>query len=221
MLTNTVLDDCMTVAACSNTQRMDRSLPKATPALAKSVWHNQKRPSARSVARAMTAAGYPVHFTTVARWKRHGWADTDGVHPLDQARAALDSIAPLLTGDPMTNADDLTEDADDNLDGPSDAEHLSRVARELSLTFIRVANAIRLSVASLVASRPNELADLIDALVACGKAANAATLQAERLERGPTKEGLALEDWPGLRHRGASALRTNMRPEADKFQRQS
>jgi hypothetical protein len=105
---------------------MDQSFPKATPALAKSVWQNQKRPSARSVARAMTAAGYPVHFTTVARWKRHGWADTDGVHPLDQARAALDSIAPLLTGDPMTKAEDLTEGTDDNLDGLSDAERLSR-----------------------------------------------------------------------------------------------
>src|SRR6516225_411539 len=81
---------------------MKRSLPKATPSLAKSVWQNQKRPSARSVARAMTAAGYPVHFTTVARWKAQGWpTQTDDVHPLDQARAALDSIAPLLTGDPI------------------------------------------------------------------------------------------------------------------------
>ena len=50
----------------------------------------------------MTAAGYPVHFTTVARWRAQGWpTQTDDVHPLDQARAALDSIAPLLTGDPI------------------------------------------------------------------------------------------------------------------------
>jgi hypothetical protein len=169
---------------------MDQSFPKATPALAKSVWQNQKRPSARRVARAMTAGGYPVHFTTVARWKRHGWADTDGVHPLDQARAALDSIAPLLTGDPMTKAEDLTSEAKDNLDGLSDTERLRRAARELSLTFIRVANAIELSVASLVASRPSEVAALIDALVACGQAANAATLQVEHMERGP---GLAVK----------------------------
>ena len=168
---------------------MDQSFPKATPALAKSVWQNQKRPSARSVARAMTAAGYPVHFTTVARWKRHGWADTDGVHPLDQARAALDSIAPLLTGDPMTKAEDLISEAKDNLDGLSDTDRLRRAARELSVTFIRVANAIERSVASLVASRPSEVAALIDALVACGRAANAATLQAERIERGPPLTG--------------------------------
>ena len=171
---------------------MNRTFPKATPALAKSVWQNQKRPSARSVARAMTAAGYPVHFTTVARWKRHGWADTDGVHPLDQARAALDSIAPLLTGDPMTKAEDLIREAKDNisevkdnLDALSDTERLRRAARELSITFILVATAIEQSVPLLVASRPSELAALIDALVACGQAANAATLQAERMEREP------------------------------------
>ena len=176
---------------------MDQSFPKATPALAKSVWQNQKRPSARRVARAITAAGYPVHFTTVARWKRYGWSDIDGVHPLDQARAALDSIAPLLTGDPMTKAEDLIREAKDNiseakdnLDALSDTERLRRAARELSITFILVATAIEQSVPLLVASRPSELAALIDALVACGQAANAATLQAERMERGP---GLAVK----------------------------
>jgi len=169
---------------------MDQSLPKATPALAKSVWQNQKRPSARNVARAMTAAGYPVHFTTVARWKAQGWpTHINDVHPLDQARAALDSIAPLLTGDPMTKAEDLISEAKDNLDGLSDTDRLRRAARELSVTFIRVANAIERSVASLVASRPSEVAALIDALVACGRAANAATLQAERIERGPPLTG--------------------------------
>jgi hypothetical protein len=30
------------------------------------------RPSARTVAIALTHAGRPVHFTTVARWKRQG-----------------------------------------------------------------------------------------------------------------------------------------------------
>ena len=169
---------------------MDQSFPKATPALAKSVWQNQKRPSARNVARAMTAAGYPVHFTTVARWKAQGWpTHINDVHPLDQARAALDSIAPLLTGDPMTKAEDLISEAKDNLDELSDTERLRRAARELSITFILVATVIELSVPSLVASRPSEVAALIDALVACGRAANAATLQAERIERGPPLTG--------------------------------
>src|SRR2546430_437324 len=39
---------------------------------AERVWKSQARPSARSVARALTQAGRPVHFTTVARWKRQG-----------------------------------------------------------------------------------------------------------------------------------------------------
>src|SRR6266404_3677977 len=39
---------------------------------AERVWKSQARPSARSVARALTQAGRPVHFTTVARWKRDG-----------------------------------------------------------------------------------------------------------------------------------------------------
>jgi len=43
---------------------MKRKLPKASPALAKSVWQSQKRPSARNVARALVAAGYPVEWCT-------------------------------------------------------------------------------------------------------------------------------------------------------------
>src|SRR2546430_9773490 len=39
---------------------------------AERVRKSQARPSARSVARALTQAGRPVHFTTVARWKRQG-----------------------------------------------------------------------------------------------------------------------------------------------------
>src|SRR5206468_9564758 len=41
-----------------------------TPQEAERVWKSQARPSARTVARALTQAGRPVHFTTVARWKR-------------------------------------------------------------------------------------------------------------------------------------------------------
>jgi len=44
--------------------------PPVTPLEAKRVWDEQRRPSARSVAKALTQAGRPVHFTTVARWKK-------------------------------------------------------------------------------------------------------------------------------------------------------
>ena len=77
---------------------MKQQLPKATPGLAKTVWQSQKRPSTRSVALAMTVAGYPVNFTTVARWKRQGWrANSKDGHPLDVARAKREAIAPLAT----------------------------------------------------------------------------------------------------------------------------
>jgi hypothetical protein len=44
----------------------DLSAP-ITPQEAERVWKSQALPSARSVARALTHAGRPVHFTTVAR----------------------------------------------------------------------------------------------------------------------------------------------------------
>ena len=49
----------------------DLSAP-ITPQEVERVWNSQVRPSARSVATALTHAGRPVHFTTVARWKRQG-----------------------------------------------------------------------------------------------------------------------------------------------------
>jgi hypothetical protein len=39
-----------------------------TPQEAKLVWKSQVRPSARTVANALTHGGRGVHFTTVARW---------------------------------------------------------------------------------------------------------------------------------------------------------
>jgi hypothetical protein len=51
---------------------MPVSSPPVTSQEAERVWKSQARPSARNVARALTHAGRPVHFTTVARWKRRG-----------------------------------------------------------------------------------------------------------------------------------------------------
>jgi hypothetical protein len=53
----------------------DLSAP-ITPQEVERVWNSQVRPSARSVAIALTHAGRPVHFTTVARWKRQGLLTT-------------------------------------------------------------------------------------------------------------------------------------------------
>jgi hypothetical protein len=65
----------------------------------------------------------------------------------------------------------------------SDAELLSQAARELSMTFIGVASAIRSSVTSLVATKPRELALVVEALVACCKAADHAHAQADHMKR--------------------------------------
>src|ERR1700730_5904195 len=113
----------------ANTERL---LPRATTALAKTVWERQRQPSARTVARALAAAGYPVHFTTVALWKRTGWRAPESRHPLDAARAGLDSIAPVVTGNPHTSIDDLIGNHPDRekFEKLTDAELLRSAARE-------------------------------------------------------------------------------------------
>src|SRR5260221_11935222 len=92
---------------------MDQPLPKATPDLAKTVWGRQQSPSARSVARALTQSGLPVHYTTINRWRGEAWRDAKGQHPLDQARAALESALPLMTRDPTSTIDDLVRGSPD------------------------------------------------------------------------------------------------------------
>ena len=90
-----------------------RTLLRATPALAQRVWARHQRPSARSVARALQAAGFGrVHWTTIARWRAQNWKAKDSAHPLESARAGLEALAPLMTGDPATGLDDLIGDPD-------------------------------------------------------------------------------------------------------------
>src|ERR1700730_14661759 len=91
---------------------MEPPLPYATPALAKAVWEHQSSASARSVARALGAAGYPVHWVTVARWRRTGWQPIGPArrHPLALARAGLESVAPVVTGIPTTSIKNLIKE---------------------------------------------------------------------------------------------------------------
>jgi hypothetical protein len=45
---------------------------------------------------------------TIARWRRRGWRPLEREqHPLEVAREQLDDAVSLLTGDPMTVAEDL------------------------------------------------------------------------------------------------------------------
>jgi hypothetical protein len=76
-----------------------------TPPEAKRVWDEQRRPSSRSVAKALTQAGRPVHFTAVARWKKREWqVEARLEHPLAVAMRKVDLAVPLLTGDPTSKA---------------------------------------------------------------------------------------------------------------------
>src|SRR5262249_21683051 len=82
-----------------------------TPLEAKRVGEEQRRPRARSVAKALTGAGRPVHFTTVASWEKREWqVEARLEHQLAAAMRKIDLFVPLLTGDPATKAVDIVGD---------------------------------------------------------------------------------------------------------------
>ena len=171
---------------------MRRKPPKATAALAKMVWKSQRRPSARSVARAMSAAGYDVHYVTVARWKRNDWkSNSNDNHALDVARTKLEAIAPLATQDPILAA---AEESDEQL---SDAALLRQESRKLSALSIRVWGAAEPQLEKLVRRGTGELALLIEALAASSQAAMNALMQAEKIENGPPLAGTGSSPLPG------------------------
>jgi hypothetical protein len=112
--------------------------------MAQRVWARHQRPSARNVARALQQAGYPVHFVTVARWRAQNWRAKASDHPLEIARSQLEAVAPLVSGDPETNLEDLIDDPARrrDLDELTDAEILRRAAREAAIATAIVAKAI-------------------------------------------------------------------------------
>jgi hypothetical protein len=126
---------------------MEQPLPYATPALAKAVWEHQSSASARSVARALGAAGYPVHWVTVARWRRTGWQPIGPArrHPLALARAGLESVAPVVTGIPTTSIKDLIKEYPnrESLEKLTDAELLRMAACEVAMAVVMIARTIQ------------------------------------------------------------------------------
>ena len=145
----------------------NRSLPIATPGLARVVWDQQPRPSARSVARALTRAGRRVHFTTIARWKATGWRSSErDQHPLDAAREELDAAVPLLTGDPLTKVADIVAayEAREELSKLSDQDLLHDAIRETSIALIVVTHEVQRCIADLVGNRPAEFGVLLRAM---------------------------------------------------------
>jgi hypothetical protein len=162
---------------------MDQPLPRATPALAKTVWQCQRWPSARSVARALTLSGRPVHFTTINRWRVRDWRVATNEHPLNQARADLSSALALVTGNPTSSIDDLIGDRPgrDELEQLTDAQLLKRAARELAMAVVMVAHLV-IRQAAVVVARPGELGILFQSLAACAQAITRAFAQAINMQ---------------------------------------
>ena len=145
--------------------RTKRAPTSVTPAEAKQVWDSQSTPTARSVALALTQAGRPVHFTTVATWRRRGWrAVAPRPSPLERARARLVAAAPVLTGDPTSTVRDVIKKEGAELSDLSEKDLAAQARRQVLMAAHAVSNKIAQLRVELVSRKPGELAVLIDAL---------------------------------------------------------
>ena len=144
-------------------------LPAVSAEEAQLVWASQRRPSARKVATALSQAGRPVHFTTINRWRKRGWCTSPSEHPLDRARAALDSAIPLLTGKATSEVAELPHKHPeaDELRQLSDQELIRRAAREIVIALIMCSRLLIEQAAELISSKPKEGSVLMFAIGHC------------------------------------------------------
>jgi hypothetical protein len=153
------------------------------PQEGKRIWDSQRRPSARTVAKALTQAGRPIHFTTVARWKRQGWRTvaTDQ-HPIEAATMALDASMPLLTGDPTTTVKGFVHASESTnvLQEMTDEQLQVRTVRETNIALILISEAICHRCEDLVGSKTGEFAVLLKALAALRRSLWAVTDKTRR-----------------------------------------
>ena len=156
-----------------------------TPLEARRVWDEQRRPSSRSVAKALTQAGRPVHFTTVARWKKREWQVVPRLErPLAAAMRKVDLFVPLLTGDPTTKAVDIVG----HIVGARAANRRSmtadqgpdQVIRESCITLIIL---LRLLWLKLFALKPINIAEFGRTVSQANLAATEAIVQLQALQR--------------------------------------
>src|SRR5258708_14245840 len=115
-----------------------KSLAKATPEIARGVWHAQRHPSLRRVAHALTVSGLPTSHTTIARWKLQNWRSVKSDHPLDVARGRLDAVAPMVSRNSKTTVADLLDDPAHQRDlrDATDAEILRRATPEGAIAIV-------------------------------------------------------------------------------------
>jgi hypothetical protein len=153
------------------------------------VWEEQRRPSARSVAKALTRAGRPVHFTTVARWKKREWqVEVNLERPLAAAMRKIDLFVPLLTGDPTTKGVDIIRDIlraarAANRPSMSEEQGPDQVIRESYITMIILVRLLRLKV---LAHNPLAIAEFGRTVSEACLAAAKAQVQLQALQRART-----------------------------------
>ena len=174
-------------ARCSGGNASMVGLKPVTPDEARKVWVSIRRPSARRVARALTAAGRPVHFATVARWKAQNWRPVAEVlHPLEAAQDEVDVCVPVLSGDPTTDTTAVVEASEvaKRLEGLSEEQLLSKTTRSSLIALIVLFDEVSRRRADLMENNPAELGVLLKGLSAFLTAANEAACQVlERQQR--------------------------------------
>jgi hypothetical protein len=166
----------------------------ATPLGAKRVWDSQRFPSARSVAKALSEAGRPVHFTTVARWRREGWRMVmSPEHSIERARRALSTASSVLTGDPNITIEDWVprEGRSEELTRIDDDQLLARMVRETSiLSILLMEESARRR--DLISDKPKQIAAALEAAAAAVRACAEATSQVKRLRGASIEEAWTL-----------------------------
>jgi hypothetical protein len=162
-------------------------LSVGTPDIARQVGESfqrdGRRPTARAVALAIAQSGkyLPVSYRTIARWAKNNWRPQLRLvksHPLHEAGKKVDAAVPVLTGDPLTRASDITSGAD--FDGQnlrcevhalSDEALIKRAWRGLYINAIVLLEYTQHR-PYLVETMPGELATLIQAIAASVATAN-------------------------------------------------
>jgi hypothetical protein len=130
--------------------------------------------------------GGSASLMTVARWRNRGWRPLEREqHPLEVAREQLDDAVPLLTGNPMTTAEDLVRESAEReeLEKLTDGQLLRRAARAVAETVILVCHALMREPETII-SKPGELAVLFRSLAVCVQAVSAAFAQAANPKTG-------------------------------------
>ena len=66
---------------------------RPTPAEAMALWYSLERPSGPEVAARFTAAGRPITYRTITRWKKQNCGDS-ALNCLAPVRAELNALSP-------------------------------------------------------------------------------------------------------------------------------